>query len=405
MSGAAALTACASGNLLNSAAPLPQERGFAPQPDGDLESAIRHLIEQYIATSRRNGQEHVGVVAGIVSDKLPKTSLLFGGQLVAAKDHSRTIPLGADTPFEIGSITKVFCSWVFGTRRRTYGGVLGDYIHVALPSGILDMSIDSIVSYSSGFPTDDVPPIWTGNGFVDQRSLDGLTKSLSGKSLPQCASGKFYSYSNFAWGLLGLAAVGVSSVKTPVDLLWAEAIRDLCAYVGLSVRTAPANKDTAEELPAGYRGDGSLLPESFDYLKPSFKTMYGAFDLVSTGDDMYRWLRYNMGYGPRDRLLRVQQSPTWTWTRKEPSQESGTLTCRPTVPLTTSTAIGWFRPAKSAVPFLSKNGGVAGFTSWMGFADWISTGKPSPAGAFVLTNHTKNAATTLGRSIFEVLTG
>jgi hypothetical protein len=52
---------------------------------------------------------------------------------------------------------------------------------------------------------------------------------------------------------------------------------------------------------------------------------------------------------------------------------------------------------------LSKNGGVAGFSSWMGFTRWQGTGAPSLRGVFVLNN--AHDATKLGRNIMKQLLG
>jgi CubicO group peptidase (beta-lactamase class C family) len=401
---AAAAAACSP----HSQAVVPQSAGEAISPDkaGAKLAAIRAVIDGYISSNKH--KRHLGIVVGIVSEHLPKTRLLFGGKLVAAQNHHLEMIFDGSTPFEIGSITKTFTSWVFGTRRHDYGGVLGDYLKISLPSGIKDMSVDSIVSYSAGFPTDDEPPIWY-DDFINANGLRNLIKTLAGKNLPQCAGGKAYSYSNFAWGLLGLAAVGADAGRADVDAKWAASIAQLGDHIGLSNTTAPATPNVAAILPAGYNVDGQPLPESTSYYETRWSTLFGGGDLVSTGDDMYRWLRYNMGYGPLDSLLRRQQTPSWSWAMEQPPAKPGTLACLDHKPLVhpISTAVGWFRPSwgtSGSVRGLAKNGGVEGFTSWMGFVEWMGTGKPSRNGAFVLTNY-GGAATALGQSIIKILVG
>jgi beta-lactamase class C len=58
------------------------------------------------------------------------------------------------------------------------------------------------------------------------------------------------------------------------------------------------------------------------------------------------------------------------------------------------TSYGWFHaPVQTAQgSVLNKNGGVAGFTSWLGFAQWQGTGKPSTHGVFVLSNGPRSSA-------------
>src|SRR5262245_65255341 len=69
------------------------------------------------------------------------------------------------------------------------------------------------------------------------------------------------------------------------------------------------------------------------------------------------------------------------------------------------TSCGWFH-AKMPTPqgeaiVLNKNGGVAGFTSWMGFTSWQGTGAPSADGAFVLTN--SHGGTRMGIDAMKLL--
>ena len=69
------------------------------------------------------------------------------------------------------------------------------------------------------------------------------------------------------------------------------------------------------------------------------------------------------------------------------------------------TSYGWFHtkletPNGEAV-VVNRNGGVAGFTSWMGFSSWQGTGAPSPHGLFVLSN--SPASTRLGNAAMKLL--
>ena len=50
---------------------------------------------------------------------------------------------------------------------------------------------------------------------------------------------------------------------------------------------------------------------------------------------------------------------------------------------------------------LNKNGGVAGYTSWMGFTQWQGTGAPSSRGLFVLSNGPDS--TKLGKNMMKLL--
>jgi beta-lactamase class C len=375
----------------------------------DPSSAIQAILDRFVAHSRALGHEDAGVVAGAIGPGLPDNALFFGGRLVAAHDRSLPVPLDGDTPFLIGSITKTFCSWVFANNGGDYRAPLGEYVRIPLPAGVAGMPVTDIANYSSGFPTDDVEPIWWSGLHPDD--LGSLSNALAGKSLPQCLPGTSYSYSNFSWGLLGLAAVGVPAFGTDALGEWKTAIGQLRAHLGLSAVTAPFDASAPPAgLAAGYTRAGRLLPPGFRYGGRYPQTMFGAGDLVSSGNDMHAWLRYNMGrmVSADTDLLHRQQSPDFPWQTQTPPARNGTSYCPAARRLRepVHTALGWFRSNRFADPrvtVLSKNGGVAGYTSWMGFQSWVENAEQSPVGAFALTNGIRPGADGIGRAILNAL--
>jgi beta-lactamase class C len=124
-----------------------------------------------------------------------------------------------------------------------------------------------------------------------------------------------------------------------------------------------------------------------------------------------KWLQYNMGIAHKDHeLLKLQQLPAYQWTLENPPAHAGEKTCAPDKPLPKpiGTRIGWFSHSPLSDPsitLLTKNGGVGGFSSWLSFQSWVGTGKPSPIGAFVLTNNAgkSNAATEVGSKVMTAL--
>ncbi len=281
-----------------------------------------------------------------------------------------------------------------------------------LPDGIKTLKLEDTANYSAGFPTDDEPPNWwvklVEQGDSGPLTLRDLVRNLRGKPLPQCAPGKYYSYSNFAWGLLGLAAIGIKNESADTFERWKAAVAELAKHIGLSPNTTPASATTASVIPAGYpKSSNKLLPESTDYVENYWSTLVGNGDLVSTGNDMLAWLAYNMGIGGRDYpLLELQQSPRFKWPYQEPPTTEPPPWTYPspdalTTPITTS--LGWFVDSALGPRILTKNGGTFGFGSWMGFTQWVATGNPSKIGAFALTNNFGPYANRLGADIMKVL--
>jgi len=125
----------------------------------------------------------------------------------------------------------------------------------------------------------------------------------------------------FLVGPHGLAALGVSSPSQPVAEQWAQAVAELGGAIGLSPASRPWSPSTYNDLPAGY-ASGSLFPK-IKTTAPNWLTMGGGGNLASNGNDMLRWLRYNMGVLGLDLpLLIEQQQRTWTWTTKSPKRRA-----------------------------------------------------------------------------------
>jgi hypothetical protein len=365
---------------------------------------LQRLIDGYVRENPRLA--NLAIVAGVVRPDAPQGVLVFGGAPVAARDHARRITLDGNTTFLIGSNTKCFTSRIYAARQKDYGKTLGQCITAPLPQRLRDVPIVDLANYSSGFPTDNAPPIWW-NETINATTLATLLQSLNAHpSVPACAPGANYSYSNFSWGLMGLAALGVSSPSQPVAEQWAQAVAELGGAIGLSPASRPWSPSTYNDLPAGY-ASGSLFPEDQDYGGPNWLTMGGGGNLASNGNDMLRWLRYNMGVLGLDLpLLIEQQQRTWTWTTKSPQAAGVTACVASSMRSPVTTSLGWFHaspPWNPAVRFLTKNGGVKGFSSWMGFGRWAGSGSPAKTGLFVLANAPRTADVIGARALRALL--
>ncbi len=358
----------------------------------------------YVHQQVEKGLENVAVVAGVIAPGLQQ--LFFAGKPVSASRHV-PVRLDGDTQYLIASITKTFASSIFYRRHGNYGGAVGDFISTRLPRHLANLPIVDLANYSPGFPTDDFGGAWWNYLGADQliTLLDNLADATS---LPQCSPGTLYSYSNFGWGLLGLAALRVRSLRDDVTRQWSAAITEVRSDLRLSPLTVPRKYASNQHLIAGYSGT-QLLPRSWMYEQASWATLFASGDLVSTGHDMLIWLAYNMGrHGGSLTQFKEQQGRVWSWSQEIPAQPNGTLTCPPPIkphnpPVQVSKA--WFHfntPSSPSVTYLSKNGGEKGFSSWIGFNQWVDTGSPSQYGAFALAN-IKNGADIVGKSIIDLL--
>ena len=364
---------------------------------------VRSLIDAAVSTAHARGQSAIATVVGVIAPGIAP-QLFFGGAPVAAHSHARALPLDGRTTFMIGSISKVFTSRLYAMRQGTYAKTLGDTIRLPLPAGIRSLPILDIAHYCAGFPADNVSPIWW-HGAIDADTLPQLIATLEAHpELPQCPPGAQYAYSNLSWGLMGLAALGATDVTQPVGREAIDAYATLGRLLGLA-NTTPWTPTTADALPAGYDPRGALFPEAFPYGRPQWTTLGGGGNLASTGDDMLAWLAYNMGRSGKDlALLREQQTTRRTFATVEQAVRGLEACATSATKIPVTTALGWFvaHPRGSDATALTKNGAVAGFNSWMGFADWAESGTPSQTGAFVLSN-APGLANTLGASVLRAL--
>ena len=145
---------------------------------------------------------HIGVVVGIINAAQPHTSnpfLLFAGEDLLSRDQSQSITLDGTTPFNIGSITKIFTSTLQSIQKSPFSGNFGDFFKYGkIPSNVADIELQQLAIYESGFPTDNKGGWWTGHPL---QSLEDLISVFNDYTLPQNTPGTCYSYSNFGWGL------------------------------------------------------------------------------------------------------------------------------------------------------------------------------------------------------------
>lgn len=363
-------------------------------------------IQKRLNTHAQTGQ-HIGVVAGVISPNVQDSpKLMYGLADELWNTQHEKIELTNATPFKLGSVTKIFSSVVQFLNHGNYDDRLKAFFTVKEPKlqkGVREIPILDLANYSPGFPSDNVGKSW-----VPSKALQNLTNLLNflaePKSVPHYKPGHCYSYSNFGWALLALAALGVSDESADPYCQWKDAIHSLSERVGFS-NTAPYDPSINPSLPVGHAKDGSYFNTHYNYGLAN-PMLFGAGSVVSTGSDMLLWLELHMGQGSDTwkSMLKQQQAKTWQRTPcpKPPPQSAEDTESGPVV------SLGWFHTkiqldAGGSATVLWKDGGHSGFTSWMGFEKWIDGKDPSGTGCFVLTN--SHGAPTLGKEIISLLLG
>ena len=344
--------------------------------DGDPIQLIQARIDDHQRMALKDHRANVGVVVGVVTPD--KRQILYAGQDTLTNPYGRRLDLNDRTPFEIGSISKVFTSAIHYMLHGPYDGTLGTWLgsRMTMSRAVAGISLRNLAIYQPGFAQDNRGGVYPPRMMENLEDLFAYMATFA----PPFRQGTCYAYSNIGWSLLGMAAVRLNSHDTPAFArTYNEKLVRFCG--GFSATdTQVFHADVKPRLPMGYTAKFVALPASRNY-QPSREAGYGSGGIVSNGADMMQFLLHNMGRLPgglTDPALAYQQTETF---RAGPCSGEGPGPV---------TSYGWFHreleTPRGKVVVLNKNGGVAGFTSWMGFTSWQRTGAPSSHGVFVLSN-------------------
>lgn len=363
---------------------------LAQQPAND---PLQALIDAECRRARAQQNAKLAVVLGVVGPQ-GKGRLLFAGSDGLTNPMGQPLALDDKTPFEIGSISKVFTSALHYRTHGPFQGTLGSWLgnSATLSPQVAALTLENLATYRPGLPQDNQGGAYPPGTLMNFKSLFGYLSSYQ----PPFAQGTCYAYSNLGWSLLAMAGTGIAGATAEgFANRYDRKLKDFCATFG-APDTGWFRPDMKPRLPQGYTKPWRPLPSGAPY-RPVSPTGVGSGGIISTGADMLAYLRLNMGLlegGLSDPALAYQQSA-----------DVQTPACKGQG--APHTSYGWFRASMQTtggpVTVLNKNGGVAGFTSWMGFSAWQGTGKPSPYGIFALANGP--VATPVGLRAMKALLG
>ena len=264
------------------------------------------------------------------------------------------IPDG-DTVFEIGSITKTFTATLLAHAVQTGSVKLDAPLADLLPDFSIptrnakQITLLDVATQFSGLPRlpTNLKPADEANPYMDYGPVQ-LKSFLSEYKLPR-DPGESYEYSNLGFGILGYA-LAQHAHTSYVDLLRAAILRPL-GMVMTDVTTTQALKG---HLAQGHGEDGHPVGEW------DFDVETGAGAIRSTGNDMLRYLKANMGLG-RSALVSAMK------TAQEPRRD-----------INKNTRIGLAWMTKDHI--IQHGGATGGYVSFIGF---LTDGS---RGIVVLTN-------------------
>ncbi len=361
--------------------------GIAPQrPDPPADATGRAVHEKAEAFLRRG--KAVGLVVGVISGNEEKL-FTFG-----ASHAGRRIPVGPETLFEIGSVTKVFTG--IALAREVEGGEvrLEDTLEKLLPAGVSvppearAVTLRQLTTHTSGFPR--LPGggrpwaqanylLFGGDpyaGSTRERWVEAL-ETLELDSKP----GEKMAYSNFGVSLLGW----MLAQRRGMDY---EAYTRRQVFEPLGMGDARVRLEGAERsrLAQGYSVVHRLGPMAVARRAspwPLADHLAAAGGIRAHGADMLKFLRAAMRPEGAPIAAAIRQS------QQELFKESETR----------AVGMNWIRTRKKdGRTVVWHNGGTGGFSSYLAFIEG------GDAGVFVLSN-AGETVDSLGSDVLAALAG
>lgn len=343
---------------------------------------VARLAGPLVDASGLTPARSVGLVIVVVTDRGTQN---FG---FGARSAGGTTPPDGDTFFQIGSISKTFTGLLLAAQIESSGGALLPSTPVnallapdlRMPSfGTQSVTVAQLATHYSGLPA--FPNNMTGPSFYPAQGYTRtqLATYLSGFTL-SAAPGTIYEYSNTGFGLLALALGDRAGLATYSALLAAQ----LTGPLGMSdtgLNETPFTNGIATRLAQGYRSNGTaLVPMALS----DMGVLEGAGEIISTGNDMAKFLRVLAGLAPFPVAGAVERATA------------------PRAPGATGTMTGYgldIYTLTNGVQQWEKAGVVAGYTGYIAFRR-----QPGTAVAVLSNRAQHQSVTSVAREILRLLT-
>jgi serine-type D-Ala-D-Ala carboxypeptidase/endopeptidase len=307
----------------------------------------------------------------------PYGFLYFGGN--ASNQFGQTLTLGANTPFQLASVSKTFTATLYALLIRSANPSLtvGDYM---VPNGPLQISsklagipLDGLVNYTSGLPQDNETDEYDSPPYLPSPySVTGMLSYLNASPPAVSGTGTTFTYSNLGFALMAAILSGTN----PPGINGFSRLVKQCLLDPLSMGSMYFNQLPIELLPQCYAYANAT---SYSATTPGwvlFPAYFGAGGLVASASDMLSWLMFNMG------IIQVQSLTSLLPVLQTPSTSVET-------PDNNQLGLGWFINPTSTdwIGTVWKDGGLDGWNTYIAFLPSGQPGStPSQAGVCVLVN-------------------
>ncbi|HEY1011969.1 MAG TPA: serine hydrolase [Herpetosiphonaceae bacterium] len=330
------LAACGgSDSAASTAAPTSPSGAATPSGAAGLsDEQVRAILAKRIDEEKRG----VGIVVGRIGPD---------GRSVVSHGLTRAggPPVGADTLFEIGSVTKTFTGAALAAMIAKGEVAADDPIATLLPKGTrvperngAKIALRHLVSHISGLPRlpDGFTPPDITNPYADY-SVDDLYAFLARYELPRDI-GAEYEYSNLGMGLLGHGL----ALRAGTD--YERLIKERIAGP-LGMKDTMITLDPAKPIATGHDEGGDAAPYW------DIPSLAGAGALRSTANDLVAFLAANLGLAQSDLMPALQ------------STHAPQHTISPELKI----GMAWHITPRPEGDLVWHNGGTGGFVSFIGF--------------------------------------
>lgn len=340
------------------------------------------LAGPFIATAQLSADSIIALIQGEVRNKRSKSIIVGiidsnGRQIFAAgikSDHDPALPDG-NTMYEIGSITKVFTSLLLAEMSLQHRLNLTDPVSKYLPENVhspvrngKEISLLSLSTHRSGMPRFpyNADPKDIDKPYVDY-TTGKLYEYISHFEPPFDIDSK-WRYSNIGYGLLGqvLHLVSHKNFETMVT-------EDICKPLHMDNTSVSLTAKQRINLAIGHASTGTEVG----------LTELGAIDaggaLRSNVNDLLTFAAANIG------LSTSSLFPAMELTHKLQAKKDGN---------DTYTTMGWTLVDAGGKQLLFKDGGMPGYTSFLGID------KKTKTGVVVLSN-SNNSVSDIGWHLLD----
>jgi CubicO group peptidase (beta-lactamase class C family) len=314
------------------------------------DSMIRALLQ-----SRVERFQGVGIVVGLFEADATNRVVLAGS---AGKDAA---PLGAESIFEIGSITKVFTGTLLAGMARKGEISLTEPVQrylrddVRMPArGNREITLLDLATHRSGLPRlpTNFRPATRTNPYVDYKA-EHMYDFLSSYELERDIGAQF-EYSNLGAGLLGHVLTTVAGVSYET-LVRERILRPL----GMSNTGIDLTNETLSRMTQGHDEQGVPVPS---WTWNTSSALAGAGALRSNVGDMLRFLEANLGEPTSELEASMRDTHRAFPATAVKGAEQSDRAAQSSIGLT------WLISSAPGELIIWHNGGTGGFRSFIGFA-------------------------------------